>query len=74
MKKILQVRVVFPVTDMEILRAQKSDGRDFEDALQIVCAEMNLVNIQVTNNKKNLIGYTELPLYTSSEFVKRMMR
>ena len=74
MRELFHYTVIFPITDMEILRALKSDCPDFEDALQIACAEMNLVNILVTNNKQDFEGHTELPLYTSSEFVMRMMR
>ena len=59
---------------MEILRALKSDCPDFEDALQIACAESNTVNILVTNNKKDFERFTDLPVYTSKEFVMRITR
>lgn len=74
LKKIVNVCVIFPITDMEILRALKSGCPDFEDALQIACAESHTVNILVTNNKKDFEGFTDLPVYTSKEFVMRMTR
>jgi|BioPla2DNA2_1021312.scaffolds.fasta_scaffold04796_6 predicted nucleic acid-binding protein len=74
LKKIVEVGVILPITDMEILRALKSDCPDFEDALQIACAESNTVNILVTNNKKDFERFTDLPVYTSKEFVMRITR
>ncbi|MDI9551193.1 MAG: PIN domain-containing protein [Bacteroidota bacterium] len=74
MKELLHYIVILPITDMEILRALKSDCPDFEDALQIACAESNTVNILVTNNKKDFKRFTDLPVYTSKEFVMRITR
>jgi predicted nucleic acid-binding protein len=74
LKKIVEVGVILPNTDMENLRALKSDCPDFEDALQIACAESNTVNILVTNNKKDFERFTDLPVYTSKEFVMRITR
>lgn len=73
LKVIFDVAVIVPVTDMDILHALKSDCPDFEDAVLAACAESNLASLLLTNNKKHFLGHTGLPLYTSTEFVAKMM-
>lgn len=62
---------VLPCTDMQLYQSLKnSDCPDFEDNLQIMCAEAERCDLILTNNPKHLRGYTELPVLSSKDFME----
>lgn len=52
--------------------ALKSDCPDFEDALQIYCADDGNCDVIVTRDKKHFDAYTDIPVYTPKEFIKKL--
>ena len=63
---------ILPMNDMILYEALKLDCPDFEDALQIYCADHNCCDYIITNNKKHFSGYTDIPVYTPKEFLKKI--
>ncbi len=63
---------VLPLTSSDLSNALKSSCPDFEDALQISCAEEGLCDIIVTGNKKHFAAYTDIPVYTPKEFLDKL--
>lgn len=55
--------------DMQILEALKSGSPDFEDALQIACAESRNCDVIITRNPEHFRNYTEIPVITPADFV-----
>ena len=46
--------------------------KDFEDMLQYQCAVNNQFNIIVTNNKKDFVEFSKLPLFTAAELINEL--
>lgn len=46
-----------------------SPVKDFEDLLQYQCAIKGGCEVIVTNNKRDYLEFSELPIYTSKEFL-----
>jgi len=55
--------------DMQILEAIKSGSPDFEDALQIACAESRDCDVIITRNPGHFRDYTDIPVITPADFV-----
>ena len=66
--------VIQELGDMDVLHATKSDCPDFEDALQISCAEKQPCVAIVTNNKKHFEPYTDMPVLTPDELLDKLTR
>ena len=64
---------VLELSDFQIYSALKSDCPDFEDAMQIACAEDDS-DVIVTNNVKHFNGYTALEVLTPQEFLDKISR
>ncbi len=60
---------VLPVIDMDIYNALRSGCPDFEDAMQISCADFGNCDCIVTNNIRHFRGYAALPVFTPEEFL-----
>ena len=45
---------------------------DFEDALQIACAETDFCDFILTSNTRHFQGYTRIPVMTPAEFLARL--
>ena len=43
--------------------------KDYEDLLQYLCAVEGHCDVIVTNNKKDFVEFSSMPLYTSKEFL-----
>lgn len=59
---------VLPVGDMQVMGALKMNGPDFEDNLQIMCAEDKGCDLIITRNVKHFRPYTDIPVYSPEEF------
>ena len=70
-KKILDKWKIIPLEDMDVYLAIQSTCPDFEDALQISCAE-EVCDVIVTADKKHFASSTVLPVFTPEEFVEQL--
>ena len=64
--------VILPNNDMGVLHAVRSGHPDFEDAMQIACAEYELCDAIITRNKKHFEPYTDIPVYTPEELIAKI--
>lgn len=64
--------VILPDNDMGVLHAVRSGHPDFEDAMQIACAEYELCDAIITRNKKHFEPYTDIPVYTPEELIAKI--
>lgn len=60
---------VLPVSDICVYDALRSDCPDFEDAMQIACADYGDCDCIITNNVKDFRGYAPLPVFSPEEFI-----
>lgn len=60
---------VLPMGDMCVYEALRSDSPDFEDAMQIACADYGNCDCIVTNNVRHFRGYAPMPVFTPQEFL-----
>lgn len=65
--------VILPDIDMDVYGSIRSGNPDFEDAMQISCADSGRVDAIVTNNKKHFSQYTDIPVYTPDEFLAKIV-
>ena len=54
--------------DMQIRDALSNSSPDFEDSLQIMCAEENMCDVIITRNPAHFRKYTEIPVLSPEEF------
>ena len=64
--------VILPDSDMDIYGSIRSDNPDFEDAMQLACADTARVDAIVTGNKKHFAPYTDIPVFTPDEFLAKI--
>lgn len=64
--------VILPNDNLCITKAMESDNPDFEDAVQLACAESGRCVAIVTNNKKHFAPYTDTPVYTPDELLAKL--
>lgn len=63
---------VLPMNDMQFYEAVRSGtSPDFEDNLQIMCAEYGGCDLIITNNTVHFRGHTDIPVLSPEEFVSR---
>lgn len=63
---------VLPMNDMQLFEAVRSGtSPDFEDNLQIMCAEYGGCDLIITNNAGHFRGHTDIPVLSPEEFVSR---
>lgn len=67
--RLFREHFVLPVTDMNVYDALRSDCPDFEDALQISCADYGDCDCIITNNVKGFRGHSPLPVFSPEEFL-----
>lgn len=68
-KDIMDWCDVVSSSDAQIMHALKCDSPDFEDSLQIACAESKNCDVIITRNPKHFSDYTEIPVISPEEFV-----
>jgi len=64
--------VILPDSDMDIYGSIRSDNPDFEDAMQLACADAARVDAIITGNKKHFAPYTDIPVFTPDEFLAKI--
>ena len=47
--------------------------QEFEDRLQYQCALAARCDVIITNNKKDFVDYSQLPLFTAAEFLNELI-
>ena len=71
-KNIMGFCNVLPMNDMQIYEAVRSGtSPDFEDNLQIMCAEYGGCDLIITDNVSHFRGHTDIPVLSPEEFVSR---
>jgi hypothetical protein len=72
LKKMLNDCKIISLEDISLYEALNSPCPDFEDALQIYCAETACCDYIITRNKKHFSGYTDIPVYSPKEFMQKL--
>lgn len=68
-KDFLSECCILPMNDMQIYNALTCKSPDFEDSLQIMCAEQKECDVILTNNVTHFRGFTDIPVLTPAEFL-----
>ena len=69
MNDVMRMCNILPMNDMQIYDALKCKSPDFEDSLQIMCAEEKGCDVILTNNVTHFRDYTDIPVLTPAEFL-----
>ena len=72
LKDLTDILSVVSITKEHCDNAIKLKATDFEDALQYYCAESCRCDAIITRNKKDFIGYSKIPVYTSAEYLEKV--
>ena len=67
--KLLIVFDVAPVTEIDIRKALNIGLKDFEDSLQLACAERTGAEHLITRNKKDFTAETKVKILDPEEFL-----
>lgn len=67
-RAISKVFTIFPCSDILLTAAERIESPDYEDSIQIACAQQERCDIIVTNNKSHFDSYSYLPVLTPQEF------
>ncbi len=61
---------ILPMNDMQLMTAIRScDSPDFEDSLQIMCAEDKGCDVIVTGNPSHFRDFTDIPVLSPSDYL-----
>ena len=61
---------ILPMNDMQLMSAIRNcDSPDFEDALQIMCAEEKDCDLIITSNPSHFRDYTDIPVLSPADFL-----
>lgn len=71
-KYLFETCKILQMNDFQVYQALKNQTPDFEDALQIACADLEVCDFIITNNKKHFEGFTYIPVFTPDEFIERV--
>ena len=69
MTSLFKCLSILPMSDLQVFDSLKRWGPDFEDALQMACADYGSCDLVITRDKKHFQGFT-LPVYTPEEFFR----
>ena len=72
LQALLKTCQAIGMTDLFLHDALASNCPDFEDALQIACAETDFCDFILTSNTRHFQGYTRIPVMTPAEFLARL--
>lgn len=61
-----------PMDKKQLRNAINHPSKDFEDMLQYQCAIAGGCEVIVTNNKKDFVDFSTLPLFTAVEFIETL--
>lgn len=59
-----------PMNQKQLRASIDAQSKDFEDMLQYQCALAGGCDVILTNNKKDFVGFSQLPLCTAEEYLK----
>ena len=68
---IMQWCNILTMNDMTIYHAVRNSSPDFEDSMQLSCAETAGCDIILTRNEKHFRQFTEIPVLSPREFIGR---
>jgi len=68
-RRVAGLFTILPCSDMLLLSAERISSPDYEDAIQIACAEQAECNVIITGNKTHFESYSSLPVLSAEEFV-----
>lgn len=63
---------VLPMDGAQLRTAIDTPCKDFEDMLQYQCAVAGGCDVIITNNKKDFLTYSQLPLFTAEEYLNEL--
>ena len=63
---------VLPMDGAQLRSAIDTPCKDFEDMLQYQCAVAGGCDVIITNNKKDFLAYSQLPLFTAEEYLNEL--
>ena len=69
MKALFDSIKILPMGDMQVYDALRAGGPDFEDSLQVACADEACCDLIITRDKKHFRGIP-IPVYTPVEFYR----
>ena len=69
-KMLSELFTIASVDRQTILRALQLKMDDYEDAIQVSCAEQNNASVVITNNEKDF-QQSPIPVMSSKEFVEK---
>lgn len=61
-----------PMSKEQLRKAINHPSRDFEDMLQYQCAIAGNCEVIITNNKKDFMDFSKLPLFTAEEYIETL--
>ena len=61
-----------PMSKEQLRKAINHPSRDFEDMLQYQCAIAGNCEVVITNNKKDFMDFSKLPLFTAEEYIETL--
>jgi predicted nucleic acid-binding protein len=65
---------VLPMDKRQLRNAIDHPCKDFEDMLQYQCAVANGCDVIITNNKKDFVEYSHIPIYTAAEYLNDLKK
>ncbi len=71
-RDLLRICQAVGMSDIYLYDALDSACPDFEDALQIACAETDFCDFILTSNLRDYQGHTRIPVMTPGEFLKKL--
>lgn len=71
-RELLHFCDVLPMSDSSIFDALESPCPDFEDALQISCAEMKECDFLLSSNLRHFQGNTWITVLSAEQFIKAL--
>lgn len=63
---------ILPMDRAQLRAAIDTPCKDFEDMLQYQCAVAGDCDVIITNNKKDFLAYSRLPLFTAKEYLNEL--
>jgi len=70
LSQLYKLLAVLPMNDTQLMSAIRNcSSPDFEDSLQIMCAEDKACDVIVTNNPAHFRSFTDIPVLTPDEFL-----
>lgn len=64
--------VILPVGSMDVYHTVKGEYPDVEDALQLSCSRGENCEALITRNKVHFEPYSDIPVYTAEEFLRKL--